>query len=108
MRLFGDSESNQISYFVLEDGTIDTGIRVRIDLRGPCKLLVHQVVDLCSRYDLLLLNMHGNVLEPRFDVVVQELMASSAWAFLQDPRGFLMRLADGATDDGGPEGAPRQ
>ena len=82
MRLWGDSESNQISFFVLEDGRIDASMRIRIDLRGPCKLLLKQVVDLCARHDLVLLNMQGKVIEPRIEGLVE------------DPRGFLDRLKD--------------
>ncbi len=107
LKLWGNHESHEISYCV--DGCrIDRGIRIRIDLREPAEELLQQVLEMCSRHDLLLLNMQGKVIEPRLEPVLEDLMTSASWEFMQDPRGFLSRLAEGRTEERGPGGASRE
>lgn len=107
-RLFGEilpptpSWSSDLTQFGKEDETCIqvwrgngevSSIKARIDLRSVSIDIIENIVAaaLLLQCRLYLPEGHG-VIEPEVDLLVSELRQSDAAAFVENPKGFLMKL----------------
>ncbi|MEF2276854.1 hypothetical protein V3W47_00995 [Deinococcus sp. YIM 134068] len=89
---YGDPERNDIRVFY-EDGRV-VGLNIRLDLRNPDVDLLRAIVEATAAAGAVFVSSEERVFEAEWDAVVAELLVSRAARFVQDPLGYLERLAD--------------
>jgi hypothetical protein len=77
-----------------ETGKIEE-IHFRADLREEKLHFLKEMIDLSIKYDWLLMDMKGNLVEPNFKEVAKLIKISNSFKFLKDPLQFLTTLGEG-------------
>ncbi len=75
-------------------------IRFRADLREDELKFLKEMIELAEKYDWLLMDMKGNLVEPRFQEVARLIKISNSYKFLKDPLRFLTDLGKGKINKG--------
>lgn len=77
-----------------ETGKIEI-IRFRADLREDELKFLREMIELAENYDWLLMDMKGNLVEPKFREVAKLIKNSNSYKFLKDPLKFLTDVGEG-------------
>jgi hypothetical protein len=80
-----DTQSNLIKEFAF-----------RIDLRFGVNKFLLTLIELCVKYDLLLMDKRGNLIEPRIESISHLVSTSNAHRFVSNPSQFFNDLDKGA------------
>ena len=85
---YGDEDSNDFAIFLDKEGYIEefTG---RVDLRKLDIFFITNLLALAKQMHCLILDTNGNLFEPFIDNLNEQIKLSSAFKFVEDPRGFL-------------------
>ena len=67
-------------------------MRERADLREEKLKFLVAMIEMAQRYEWLLMDMNGNLIEPNFGNVIELIKASNSYKFLKYPLKFLTEL----------------
>ena len=70
-------------------------IRFRGDLREEKLKFLKEMIAMAEKYDWLLMDMKGNLVQPKFNEVAKLIKISNSFKFLKDPLKFLTDLGEG-------------
>ncbi|WP_216328143.1 hypothetical protein [Deinococcus aestuarii] len=96
--VYGEQSQNDI-HVDYEDGRV-VELRIRLDLRNPDVALLQAIVEATAAVDAVFVSSDERVFEAEWNAVVTELLASRAAQFVEDPMGYLRRVADSASRHG--------
>lgn len=82
--IYLDSNTNKITEFFF-----------RVDLRkkNNIKNFLHGLVKLCEQNELILINLKGEILEPKIEIIIENLKNSNAISFLKNPTAYIENLS---------------
>jgi len=76
-----------------ETGKIEE-IRFRADLREEKMKFLKEMIGMAEKYDWLLMDLKGNLVEPKFKEIAKLIKISNSFKFLKDPLKFLTDLEE--------------
>jgi hypothetical protein len=91
VKTFGDNETNDITIVKSEFGQLDE-MSFRIDLREIDKSFIDNVLTIVKDLDCLLLDRHGNLFEPKPEILSDNLKKSNAFKLVTNPTDFFNKL----------------
>ncbi len=77
-----------------ETGKIEE-LRFRADLREEKLIFLRAMIELANKYEWLLMDMKGNLANPKLKEIGRLIKISNSYSFLQDPIKFLTELGKG-------------
>jgi hypothetical protein len=94
-RIFGDTETNDISVCFDHQTHKVKEVSCRLDLRKIDKGFVAKFLSLATRFDCLLMDRQGSLYEPTVENLTNKIDVSNANRFVEDPRQFLEDMSKG-------------
>ena len=89
---YGNNDTNDFSIGLTDEGYIgDFG--VRFDLRELDKKFIENIFVLAKKIDCLLIDRKGNLFEPTFDKLVENIEQSNSFKFVSNPTDFFDKLS---------------
>lgn len=85
---------NDASMSINEETGMIEEIRFRADLREEKLKFLKEMIEMAKKYDWLLMDMKGNLVEPNFEEVARLIKISNSFKFLKDPLKFLTDLEE--------------
>ncbi|KRD10031.1 hypothetical protein ASE21_09925 [Flavobacterium sp. Root901] len=89
-----NNEDNDACIYLTDDATQIKEFQFRIDLRKASNVtnVLKSILELCKRYDLVLIDLKGEIFEPELKDIVNSLRTSNAFSFITDPINFFENL----------------
>ena len=68
----------------------------RVDLREKSNIenFLYGLVKICTQNELIILNLKGEILEPKIEIIIENLKKSNAVSFLKNPNEHIKNLAE--------------
>jgi hypothetical protein len=78
----------------IETGKIEE-LQFRADLREKYLRFLQEMIALAKKYDWLLMDVKGNLANPKMIEIIRLIKISNSYKFVQNPMGFLTELGEG-------------
>ncbi len=91
---YGNNDTNDFSIGITEEGYIED-FGVRFDLRELNKNFIENIFTLAKQLDCLLFDRKGNLFEPTFDKLIENIKQSNSLKFVSNPTDFLDKISSG-------------
>jgi hypothetical protein len=91
---YGDDKTNDFSIELDTDGFIED-FNCRFDLRNLDKHFVINILSLAQQLDCLLLDRKGNLFQPTFEKLIENIKLSNSFNFVINPADFLNKFSNG-------------
>ncbi|URC11028.1 hypothetical protein [Flavobacterium sp. B183] len=90
-----NEEDNDCSIFLSKNKTQIKEFRFRIDLRKASNITntLQPILKLCENNQLVLIDLKGEILNPKLEEIFKSMKSSNATKFLNDPEKFLEDLS---------------
>jgi hypothetical protein len=89
MRVWGDEQGNDISFFMSDAGV--ESMQIRIDVRNLSTHLIEAICKLAEDYGWAFASDGGEIVQPTVESVLNAIIASPAYEYARDPKGFIAR-----------------
>jgi len=94
IRMWGDEDGNRIS-LEHDDAGYPNAIFIRIDARDTSNRFLEGIVELANSIDAVFLAIEDlKIVEPRLELLVQQMKRSNGSRFVANPREFLESLKE--------------
>jgi hypothetical protein len=67
-----------------------TELSFRADLREPNLKFLNEMLELAKKYEMMLMDRKGNVLNPEFNEIKDFIKVSNTFKFIENPENLLM------------------
>ena len=91
---YGDDKSNDFYIGLTDELHIDE-FSCRIDVSKLDQSFINHILIITKRLDCLLMDKKGNLFEPTFDKLVENIRLSNSFKFVSNPLDFFDKLASG-------------
>jgi hypothetical protein len=91
---YGDDQTSDIFISLTAESFINE-FSCRIDLRVIDKAFIENLFIVAKRLDCLLMDRKGNLFEPTFDKLIENIKQSNSFKFVSNPTDFLDKLSTG-------------
>ena len=91
-----DNEDNDCHISLNNNTNKITEFIFRVDLREKSNVekFLYGLVNICAENELVLLNLKGEILEPKIEIIIENLKKSNAVSFLKNPNEYIKNLAE--------------
>ena len=94
LRRYGNEATNDLTFVLTEDGLIeDFGCRINISILD--KNFIDNIFTLAKQIDCLLIDRKGNLFEPTYDKLFENIKQSNSFKFVSNPTDFFDKLSSG-------------
>jgi len=93
-KAYGNNDTNDFSIGLTVEGSIED-FHCRIDLREIDRNFIDRLLALAKQMNCLLLDRNGNLFQPTFDKLTDNLKHSNAFKFISNPRDFVDKFSNG-------------
>lgn len=95
------NEDNDASISLNDNKTKIEEFHFRIDLRKESNITntLQSILNLCEKHNLILIDLKGEIFEPKLEDIFKSIKASNATRFLSEPILFFEDLSKNSSDE---------